>query len=130
MISGGQEVSAFGESGEGDDSNCLKLFQMIIGFLDVSIEMKVIYFMVEISLNFFMKIQKKELKLQDITNTVLIIGKIVHSRVKFKSQVSPTIPDKPNGESLVVSSSKILTNSLKTLNKMKMKIFEFLIILP
>ena len=73
-----------------------------------------------------MKILKKESRLQDIMNTTLITGNIVHSKGRYKLLVCLTTQDKHNGESLVVSFSKILIKNPTALNKMKMKIFEFL----
>ena len=99
---------------------------MITGFSPVLIRVKVSYSMEEISLSLFMKILKKRLRLQDIMNITLITGNIVPSRDRYKLLVYPTIQDKLNGELLVVSSSGILTKKLTALNKMKMKIFEFL----
>lgn len=81
MITNGQEVSAYGHEGQGDDSKN-NIIQTITGFSSASLNELEKHFMEEISLNSFMRTLRKDSKCPDTTNIDLIIGKIVLSKGK------------------------------------------------
>ena len=84
MVTNGQEVSGYGFSGEGDDSNFYLILKMITGFCPVWTDRPGKTSMEEIPLSWFIKIPKKDSKCPDITNIHTWIGKTVHSKDSYK----------------------------------------------